>query len=118
MWLDGRVVGGWAQRRDGEIAVKLLEDVGADAAALVQAEAARLPGWLGALRVIQAAVGMIDASGGSLSIRDLADRFGWSQKHFERLFTHYVGFVRKSDEIKRPLTGRNMPEPTMGAIVT
>jgi hypothetical protein len=46
------VVGGWAQRRDGEIAVKLLEDVGADAAALVQAEAARLPGWLGALRVI------------------------------------------------------------------
>jgi len=52
VWLDGRVVGGWAQRRDGEIAVKLLEDVGADAAALVQAEAARLPGWLGALRVI------------------------------------------------------------------
>jgi hypothetical protein len=52
VWLDGRVVGGWAQRRDGEIAVKLLEDVGADAATLVQAEAARLRGWLGALRVI------------------------------------------------------------------
>jgi hypothetical protein len=52
VWLDGRVVGGWAQRRDGEIAVKLLEDVGADAATLVQAEAAGLQGWLGALRVI------------------------------------------------------------------
>jgi DNA glycosylase AlkZ-like len=51
VWLDGRVVGGWAQRRDGEIAVRLLEDVGADAAALVDAEAARLRRWLGALRV-------------------------------------------------------------------
>jgi hypothetical protein len=51
VWLDGRVVGGWAQRRDGEIAVRLLEDVGGDAAALVQAKASELGGWLGALRV-------------------------------------------------------------------
>ena len=52
VWCGGRVVGGWAQRRDGEIAVRLLEDVGTDAAALVQAEASRLRGWLGALRFI------------------------------------------------------------------
>ncbi len=52
VWLDGRIVGGWAQRRAGQIAIRLLEDVGADAAAMVDAEAARLGEWLGALRVI------------------------------------------------------------------
>ena len=31
VWWNGRVVGGWAGRRDGEIAFRLLEDVGADA---------------------------------------------------------------------------------------
>ena len=31
VWWDGRVVGGWSQRRDGEIVYRLLEDVGADA---------------------------------------------------------------------------------------
>jgi hypothetical protein len=52
VWLAGRVVGGWAQRPDGEIAVKLLDDVGGDADDLVQAEAARLREWLGDLRFI------------------------------------------------------------------
>ncbi|MDQ2839292.1 MAG: winged helix DNA-binding domain-containing protein, partial [Actinomycetota bacterium] len=33
IWWDGRIVGGWAQRRDGEIAVRLLEDTGAQAKA-------------------------------------------------------------------------------------
>ena len=33
VWWDGRVVGGWSQRRDGEIVFRLLEDVGADARA-------------------------------------------------------------------------------------
>jgi Winged helix DNA-binding domain len=51
VWWDGRIVGGWAQRRDGEVAVRLLEDVGADAAAAVEAAAARLRAWLGAVRV-------------------------------------------------------------------
>jgi hypothetical protein len=52
IWLDGRVVGGWIQRRDGEIAYELLEDVGADAGRLVEAKAAALRTWLGDLRFI------------------------------------------------------------------
>ena len=46
-WWDGRIVGGWAQRKDGEIAIRLLEDVGAEAAAAVAAEAQRLREWIG-----------------------------------------------------------------------
>jgi hypothetical protein len=51
VWWDGRVMGGWAQRADGEIVFRLLEDVGADAVAAVHAEAERLGAWLGELRV-------------------------------------------------------------------
>jgi hypothetical protein len=46
-WWDGRIVGGWAQRKDGEIAVRLLEDVGAEAAAAITAEAEQLRAWIG-----------------------------------------------------------------------
>jgi hypothetical protein len=46
-WWDGRIVGGWAQRKDGEIAVRLLEDAGAEAAAAIAAEARRLQEWIG-----------------------------------------------------------------------
>ena len=48
-WWDGRIVGGWAQRKDGEIAVRLLEDIGAEAAAALGAEAQRLREWIGAV---------------------------------------------------------------------
>jgi Winged helix DNA-binding domain len=51
VWWGGRIVGGWASRKDGEIAVRLLEDVGADAAAAVEAAAGRLAEWLGPVRV-------------------------------------------------------------------
>ncbi len=34
IWADGRVVGGWAQRADGEVVLEFLEDVGAEAVAL------------------------------------------------------------------------------------
>jgi hypothetical protein len=51
VWWDGRVVGGWAQRRDGEIVLSLLEDVGAEGVAAVEAEAARLASWVGDARV-------------------------------------------------------------------
>jgi hypothetical protein len=43
-WVDGRIVGGWVQRRDGEIALRLLTDVGADARAELDRHAAELPG--------------------------------------------------------------------------
>jgi Winged helix DNA-binding domain len=46
-WWDGRVVGGWAQRQDGEIAFRLLEDAGAEAGAAMAAEAERLREWIG-----------------------------------------------------------------------
>ncbi|MFI6446168.1 winged helix DNA-binding domain-containing protein [Kitasatospora sp. NPDC050543] len=51
VWWNGRVVGGWAQRADGEVVWRLFVDVGAQAVAAVEAEAARLAGWLGAVRV-------------------------------------------------------------------
>ncbi|HEX2375472.1 MAG TPA: winged helix DNA-binding domain-containing protein [Actinomycetota bacterium] len=51
IWWDGRVVGGWAQRRSGELVLRLLEDVGADATTAIEADAARLADWLGPARV-------------------------------------------------------------------
>lgn len=51
IWWDGRVVGGWAQRRDGEIAVELLEDLGAEGRAAIEAEAGRLERWMGPVRI-------------------------------------------------------------------
>ncbi len=52
IWLDGRVVGGWAQRPSGEIAIRLLEDVGSEAETRIESEAHRLAAWLGAVRII------------------------------------------------------------------
>ncbi|HEX2345795.1 MAG TPA: winged helix DNA-binding domain-containing protein [Gaiellaceae bacterium] len=51
VWWEGRVVGGWSQRRDGEIRYRLLEDVGSEAGAAIAAEAARLGEWLGEARI-------------------------------------------------------------------
>jgi Winged helix DNA-binding domain len=48
IWVDGRIVGGWAVRKTGEVVTKLLEDVGRAASLTVTAEAARLTSWLGA----------------------------------------------------------------------
>jgi hypothetical protein len=45
-------VGGWALPPDGEVAVRLLEDVGAEAVTAIEAAAARLSRWFGAVRVI------------------------------------------------------------------
>ena len=52
IWADGRIVGGWAMRADGEVVTKLLEDVGRDASLAVDAEAARVTRWLQAARVV------------------------------------------------------------------
>jgi len=51
IWSDGRIVGGWAQRKNGEIAIRLLEDVGYEARVSVETEADRLARWIGPVRV-------------------------------------------------------------------
>ncbi|HLX35452.1 MAG TPA: winged helix DNA-binding domain-containing protein [Candidatus Limnocylindrales bacterium] len=52
IWLDGRAVGAWAQRRSGEIRWQLLEDVGADARSTIEARVAALAAWLGERRFL------------------------------------------------------------------
>jgi hypothetical protein len=42
IWVDGRIVGGWAIRPGGEIVTKLLEDVGRDHVRAIDAEVDRL----------------------------------------------------------------------------
>ena len=51
VWWDGRIVGGWAQRPDGEIVYRLLEDPGAEGRAAIEGERDRLREWLGPTRV-------------------------------------------------------------------
>ncbi|MFH8803548.1 winged helix DNA-binding domain-containing protein [Streptomyces sp. NPDC017936] len=53
VWWDGRVVGGWARRADGEIVWRILDGagVGREAEAAIAAEAERLAAWVGATRV-------------------------------------------------------------------
>jgi hypothetical protein len=51
IWADGRIVGGWAQRPSGEIALRLLEPVDAGTAGMIDAEAERLAAWLGPTRI-------------------------------------------------------------------
>lgn len=51
VWVDGRVVGGWTQRDDGEVVTELLEDVGRDSAELVARHAAALTERLADVRV-------------------------------------------------------------------
>jgi hypothetical protein len=51
VWWDGRVIGGWASRPGGEIAVRFLEDAGADAVAAVEAAAEQLAARLGPVRI-------------------------------------------------------------------
>ena len=61
-WWEGRIVGGWAQSDDGDVAsarhvpgtvvLQLLEDVGAEGLGALEGEAARLTEWLGGTRVL------------------------------------------------------------------
>ena len=46
VWWDGRIVGGWAARGAGEVVVRLLEDVGREATAAIDAEAARVAAFV------------------------------------------------------------------------
>jgi len=51
LWADGKVVGGWAQRKDGEVVYELLEDVGVDAMAGIERLSDSLREWLGGVVV-------------------------------------------------------------------
>ena len=51
VWCDGRIVGGWGQPETGEVRYKLLEDVGSETVAAIEAEAARWTSWLAGVRV-------------------------------------------------------------------
>lgn len=50
VWVDGRIVGGWAQRDDGTIAIGLLEPVGSEARAAIDERAHALESLLGDTR--------------------------------------------------------------------
>lgn len=52
VWVDGRIVGGWAIHPSGDIVMRYLEDVGADAQALADAEAESLHGRLDGVVVV------------------------------------------------------------------
>ena len=51
LWCDGRVVGGWAHLPSGEIAMRLLDDVGTEAAAMLEQQAAALCEQIGDVRL-------------------------------------------------------------------
>ncbi|MGW0367203.1 winged helix DNA-binding domain-containing protein [Streptomyces sp. NPDC002990] len=51
VWWNGEIVGGWAQRADGEIVWRLLGAPGRDAEKAITAEAARLADWVGDARI-------------------------------------------------------------------
>lgn len=53
VWWNGRVIGGWAQRADGEIVWRVLdgEGTGREAEAALATEAERLASWVGTTRV-------------------------------------------------------------------
>ncbi|MFI5544594.1 winged helix DNA-binding domain-containing protein [Streptomyces sp. NPDC051815] len=51
VWWNGEIVGGWAQRPDGEIVWRLLADSGRAAEEAVAAEASRLAAWVGDTRI-------------------------------------------------------------------
>ncbi|GAA4922491.1 winged helix DNA-binding domain-containing protein [Streptomyces coeruleoprunus] len=51
VWWNGRAIGAWAQRPDGEPVWRLLTDPGTEARKAVEAEAARLHAWLDGTRV-------------------------------------------------------------------
>jgi hypothetical protein len=52
VWWQGKIVGGWAQRPDGEVIARLLEDVGSDARTAIDRKIEALQEWLGEVRVI------------------------------------------------------------------
>jgi hypothetical protein len=52
IWVDGRIVGGWAVRDGGEVVTGLLEEIGRESAQAIETEAARLTNLLAGQRVV------------------------------------------------------------------
>ena len=52
VWWNGRIVGGWAQRKDGDIVVRYVEDVGSAAKVAVAKLVDDLTAWLGPTRFV------------------------------------------------------------------
>lgn len=52
IWFDGRIVGGWVQQPSGDIATRLVDDIGADALASLDAQADLLSSRLGEIRLM------------------------------------------------------------------
>lgn len=52
VWWNGRIVGGWAQREGGKVAVRLLDRVPAVTQEAIEEQAHRLTEWLGPVRLI------------------------------------------------------------------
>jgi hypothetical protein len=51
VWADGRVVGGWSQRHDGEIVYRIFEDIGRDQTLRIVEQTGELSRWFGDYRV-------------------------------------------------------------------
>ncbi|MFF0342467.1 winged helix DNA-binding domain-containing protein [Kribbella sp. NPDC004875] len=51
IWSNGQIIGGWGQPESGEVRFQLLEDVGSDITAMIEAEAERWTAWLAGVRV-------------------------------------------------------------------
>ena len=47
VWVDGRIVGGWSQTKSGEVVTELLEPVGAEHLALIEADKERVANFVG-----------------------------------------------------------------------
>jgi hypothetical protein len=47
VWWRGRIVGGWGQNASGEVVYRLLDDIGAEGRACVDAQVEALQAWLG-----------------------------------------------------------------------
>lgn len=51
VWADGRIVGGWGQRADGEVVIAILEDLDRATTVRIEKERAHLQAWLGDVRL-------------------------------------------------------------------
>jgi len=51
VWWDGRIVGGWGQRKDAEVVVRVLADVGVEARTAIEAAAEALSRQVGSVRI-------------------------------------------------------------------